>query len=126
MPARDPNEFVSVNGALNLKPSFGPIPADQIIPWGVIALGNILVANRLLGLSWVITILSTGWGIGTWWILTGSDASRFLSKFRSPPVWLYGHLPYFSPLEPIPRNLENSKKGQKGKKHRKKRRRINS
>jgi len=102
MAASDPNEFIAVNGALNLKPSFGPIPADQVIPWSVIVLANIVVANRILGLSWITTILSTGWGIATWWILTGSDASRFLSKFHSPPLWLYGNLTYYSPLQPPP------------------------
>ena len=102
MPARNPDEFIQVNGALNLKPSFGPIPADQLIPWSVIALANIVFANRILGLSWIITILSIGWGIATWWIVTGSDASRFLSKFHHSPLWLYGHLPYNSPLEPPP------------------------
>jgi hypothetical protein len=101
MAAREPNNFIPVNGALNLKPSFGPIPADQIIPWSVIALANLL-ASRIFEFSWIFTILSTGWGIGTWWILTGSDASRFLSKFHSPPTWLYGGLSYYSPLSPPP------------------------
>jgi hypothetical protein len=100
MVARNPDDFIQVNGALNLKPSFGPIPADQLIPWSMIALTNIVVANRILGLSWIVTILSTGWGIATWWILTGSDASRFLSKFHATPYWLYGNLPYLSPLNP--------------------------
>jgi hypothetical protein len=102
MATRNPDEFIQVNGALNLKPSFGPIPADQLIPWSVIALANIVVANRILGLSWIITILSIGWGIATWWLVTGSDASRFLSKFHEPPLWLYGHLSHSSPLEAPP------------------------
>lgn len=102
MSTRNPDDFIQVNGALNLKPSFGPIPADQLIPWSVIALANVIFANRIFGLSWIITILSTGWGILTWWTLTGSDSSRFLSKFHSPPLWLYGHLSHASPLQPPP------------------------
>lgn len=100
MAVRNPDDFIQVNGALNLKPSFGPIPADQLIPWSVIALANVIVANRILGLSWIITILSICWGMATWWILTGSDASRFLSKFHPTPYWLYGNLHYSSPLDP--------------------------
>jgi hypothetical protein len=135
MATRNPNDFIPVNGALNLKPSFGPIPADQLIPWAVIALANVVVANRILGLSWIITILSIGWGIATWWIVTGSDASRFLSKFHNPPLWLYGNLPYYSPLHPMP-ELDPAKAAKAAKKaerqqHRKsrrrpKRRRINT
>lgn len=122
MAARNPDEFIQVNGALNLKPSFGPIPADQLIPWSVITLANIVVANRILGLSWIITILSIGWGIATWWIVTGSDASRFLSKFHHPPLWLYGHLPHSSPLEP-PLELDPDKVAKAAKKADRKQRR---
>lgn len=136
MARQDPNEFIPVNGALNLKPSFGPIPADQLIPWSVIVLANVVVANRILGLSWLVTILSTGWGIVTWWLLTGSDASRFLSKFHSPPNWLYGNLPYCSPLTPTPeldpnklrkaeRRQRRSEKRKRQKSHHQ-RRRINT
>lgn len=116
--AANPDEFIAVNGALKLKPSFGPIPADQIIPWSIIILANILIANRLLGLSWIITILSTGWGIATWWILTGSDASRFLSKFHSPPVWLYGNVIYSSPVNPVAVEIDTKKQGSRRKRRR--------
>ena len=84
--ATEPDEYIQINSALSLKPSLGPIPADQMFPWAVIVLGNIFVVKSLLGLSWIITILSIGWGIATWWILTGSDGGRFLSKFHAPPM----------------------------------------
>jgi hypothetical protein len=113
-----PDDFVPVNGAINMKPGFGPIPADQLVPWCVIALFNIVIVNRIFGAGWIPTILCIGWGAATWWVLTGSDASRFLSKFHSPPSWCYGHLAYFTPLAPYP-DLNPRKKIQKRVKRRK-------
>ncbi len=113
-----PDDFVPVNGAINMKPGFGPIPADQLIPWCVIALFNIVIVNRIFGAGWIPTILCIGWGVATWWVLTGSDASRFLSKFHSPPSWCYGHLVYFTPLAPYP-DLNPRKKIKKRVKRRK-------
>lgn len=115
-----PDDFIPVNGAINIKPGFGPIPADQLIPWCVIALFNIVIVNRILGAGWIPTILCIGWGAMTWWVLTGSDASRFLSKFHSPPNWCYGHLSYFTPLDPesFPDLNPNPKKSRKSKKTR--------
>lgn len=117
--AVDPDKYIPVNGALNLKPTLGPIPADQVFPWAVIILGNIFVVKSLMGMSWVITILSCGWGIATWWILTGSDSGKFLSKFHPPPFWLYGCAQSASPLEVAPRETEEPQRF-KGKRRRKK------
>ncbi|MGB6013853.1 MAG: hypothetical protein WBG32_03915, partial [Nodosilinea sp.] len=88
------------------------------IPWCVIALFNIVIVNRIFGAGWIPTILCIGWGTATWWVLTGSDASRFLSKFHSPPSWCYGHLAYFTPLAPYP-DLNPQKKIKKRVKRRK-------
>ncbi|MEM9807773.1 MAG: hypothetical protein AAF959_21105 [Cyanobacteria bacterium P01_D01_bin.56] len=119
MAASDPNEFIPVNGALNLKPSLGPIPGDQIVPWTMILLANLLVIRQILGLSWLITGLSICWGIGTWWILTGSDSAKFLAKFHSPPLWLYGSLPFDSPLSPTSSIATKEKRHKKSKRARK-------
>ena len=94
----DNTQFIPVNSVLNMKPSLGPIPADQVVPWAVIAIVNIILVKHLMGASWIVTILSICWGASTWWILTGSDSSQFLSKFHPPPVWGYGNLLYVSPL----------------------------
>lgn len=94
----DPDAYIPVNAALNMRPSLGPIPADQVFPWAVIVLGNLLVVKSLLGMNWIVTILSCGWGVATWWILTGSDSGKFLSKFHSPPFWVYGYVHYHTPL----------------------------
>lgn len=127
--AAEPDEYIPINAALSMKPSLGPIPADQVFPWSVIILCNIFVVKSLMGMSWIITILSCGWGIATWWILTGSDSSKFLSKFHAPPFWLYGCAPYFSPLEihpdlQAPKQARDKKGGRR--KRRWQRRRIQS
>ena len=95
----DPDAYIPVTASLNVRPSLGPIPADQVFPWAVIVLGNLVIVKSLLGMNWIITILSCGWGVATWWILTGSDSGKFLSKFHSPPFWVYGCAPYRTPLE---------------------------
>ncbi|MEM9152547.1 MAG: hypothetical protein AAGB19_19110 [Cyanobacteria bacterium P01_F01_bin.3] len=124
--AAEPDEYISINAALSMKPSLGPIPADQVFPWAVIVLGNIFVVKSLLGLSWVITILSISWGIATWWILTGSDSGKFLSKFHAPPFWVYGCAQHYSVLAIHPDLLVTAKRarqqrGRKGKRHRQER-----
>jgi hypothetical protein len=93
------NEFIPVNQVLNLKPRLGPIPGEQVFPWAVIALVSYLICQGLLGLSWIATGLVAGWGIATWWALTGDESWRFLSKFRGVPDWTMGNLQYTSLLE---------------------------
>ncbi|MEL6381578.1 MAG: hypothetical protein AAFQ89_03715 [Cyanobacteria bacterium J06626_18] len=133
--AINPDEFIPINAALSMKPSLGPIPADQVFPWAAIVLGNIVVVKSLLGLSWIITILSIGWGVATWWILTGSDSGKFLSKFHAPPFWIYGCAQYASPLTvpelPVtgqgrPRQRQRGEKGKRRRQERWRRRRIQS
>jgi len=110
------NEFIPVNQVLNLKPRLGPIPGDQVVPWVSILLVAYIVCQGLLGLPWTTTILISGWGIGTWWVLTGDAAWKFLSKFYGTPHWVIGHLMYQSPLEeqqlppPKPSKVSRSKK----------------
>ncbi|MDH6059646.1 hypothetical protein NWP17_04190 [Chrysosporum bergii ANA360D] len=99
-------EFRPVNQILGSQPSLGPIPADQIFPWMVIVLAAYFVVNGVFGGSfrddfqkWLWTVLIAGWGIGTWWILTGGRSWRFLSKFVGVPTWTIGFARYHSWLE---------------------------
>ncbi|OKH39186.1 hypothetical protein NIES2101_35730 [Calothrix sp. HK-06] len=46
--------------------------------------------------KWLWTILIAGWGIATWWILTGGKSWRFLSKFIGVPIWTRGAARYKS------------------------------
>jgi purine-cytosine permease-like protein len=97
------NEFRPVNQILGTQPSLGPIPADQIIPWIIIALVSYFIINGFFGglfaddwQKWLWTVLIAGWGIITWWILTGGRSWRFLSKFIGVPTWTRGIARYQS------------------------------
>ncbi len=106
MPQERESEFRPVNQILGSQPSLGPIPADQIIPWTVIALSVYMVMNGFLGglfpddfQKWLWTGLMTVWGMATWWILTGGKSWRFLSKLIGVPTWTRGFARYQSWLE---------------------------
>jgi hypothetical protein len=99
-------EFRPVNQVLGSQPSLGPIPADQVLPWILIALGSYFIINGIFGgiftsefQKWLWTILITAWGIATWWILTGGKSWRFLGKFLGVPTWTRGFARYQSVLE---------------------------
>jgi hypothetical protein len=99
---REP-EFRPVNQILGTQPSLGPIPADQIIPWTVITLTPYFIINGIFGSlftddfqKWLWTALMAGWGVTTWWILTGGRSWRFLSKFIAVPTWTRGFARYQS------------------------------
>ena len=81
------NKHRRVNSTLGKSPSIGPIPSDQLLPWGIILFFALLVQN-LLDLNWTWTILIVGWGVSSWWILTANGAWRILSKFINPPNWI--------------------------------------
>jgi hypothetical protein len=106
MPQEKDPEFRPVNQILGSQPSLGPIPADQIIPWAVIALSVYFIINGVFsGLfeddfqRWLWIVLMTGWGMATWWILTGGKSWRFLSKLIAVPTWTRGFARYQSWLE---------------------------
>ncbi|MBD2294058.1 hypothetical protein H6G06_11280 [Anabaena sphaerica FACHB-251] len=106
MPEERDQEFRPVNQILGSQPSLGPIPADQIFPWLVIVLVSYFVINGVFGglfandfQRWLWTALMTGWGIATWWILSGGRSWRFLSKFIGVPTWTRGFARYQSVLE---------------------------
>ncbi|MBD2195131.1 MULTISPECIES: hypothetical protein [Calothrix] len=99
-------EFRPVNQILGSQPSLGPLPADQILPWTVIALAAYFIVNGIFGglfqddfKKWLWTILIAGWGMATWWILTGGRSWSFLSKFIGVPSWTRGFARYQSLLE---------------------------
>lgn len=96
-------DFRPVNQILGTQPSLGPIPADQIFPWTIIFLISYFIINGFLGglfqnewHKWLWTLLISGWGMATWWILTGGRSWRFLSKFIGVPTWTRGVARYRS------------------------------
>jgi hypothetical protein len=112
-------EFRPVNQILGAKPSLGPIPADQVIPWITISLLSYFLSQILFNLGWTWTILLAVWGFATWWILTGKSSWRFLSKFVSIPNWTRGVAQYHSFLEQPNYEKQNRKKKSQRKRHRK-------
>lgn len=107
---RKSDEFIPVNQILNSKPQLGPIPGEQVIPWLIISIASYLVCQMFLGLDWWATLLIAVWGSATWWVLTGNESWRFLTKFHGTPRWTRGHLPYSSLLSPIQELLKPSSK----------------
>jgi hypothetical protein len=98
-------DFRPVNQILGSQPSLGPLPADQILPWTVIALAAYFIINGIFGglftddfQKWLWTILIAAWGMATWWILTGGRSWSFLSKFIGVPTWTRGFARYQSLL----------------------------
>ena len=102
------DQFIPVNQVLNHKPQLGPIPGEQVIPWVIIMIVSYVLCQGVLGLDWIATCLISAWGIGSWWVLTGNESWRFLSKFQGVPTWTRGHLPYMSLL--VRRNLASPSK----------------
>ncbi|MBH8573071.1 hypothetical protein I8752_08595 [Nostocaceae cyanobacterium CENA369] len=129
MSDKQEQEFRPVNQILGSQPSLGPLPADQIFPWIVIALTSYFIINGIFGglfsddfQRWLWTILMAGWGIATWWILTGGRSWRFLSKFIGVPTWTRGFARYQSLLE-VNHEAKNRKKKHR---HRRSRNKINT
>ena len=91
MSDQDLRKFRAVNPSLGRQPKIGPFPAEQAIPWTVILFTSYYVCKVVFRLSWLWTGIVAGWGIATWWVLTGSKSWRFLSKFVSTPTWTRGY-----------------------------------
>lgn len=87
-----------VNSLLGEKPSLGPIPGDQVIPWSLIAVLS-LGLKLFAGLSWTNAGIFLCWGIGCWWLLTGKRSWRFLNRFSRAPRWAKSYRRYNSPFE---------------------------
>lgn len=109
-------DFRPVNQILGTQPSLGPVPADQILPWTLIALASYFIVNGIFGglfeddfNKWLWTSLMTGWGIATWWILTSGRSWSFLSKFIGVPTWTRGFARYQSLLLETNHEAKNRK-----------------
>ncbi|HBL13797.1 MAG TPA: hypothetical protein DD379_20860 [Cyanobacteria bacterium UBA11162] len=83
-----------VNSSLDKHPKIAFFPADQFLPWIIILGVSYYVFKVLLQWSWIWTGGVAGWGISTWWILTGENSWRFLSKFVPVPNWVRACIRY--------------------------------
>jgi hypothetical protein len=79
--------FRRINQALGKQPKIGPFPAGQVFPLAFILLCSWSL-KELLHLSWINAALFGIWLMGTSWILTGTRAWRFFSKFVATPYFV--------------------------------------
>lgn len=93
-------EPIRVNKILGKQASFGPIPANQILPWFAILIFSYFIFDGVLG--WGIPIVGaiSFWLILSWWFLTGKDPDQYINRFRKPQGrnWISGGAIYLSPL----------------------------
>jgi hypothetical protein len=88
----------TVNSLLGQKPSLGPIPGDQVIPW-TIMMAFWMSVKLFIGIPWTWAGGLLFWSIAVWWILTGKKAWRFLNRFVRCPKWAKTYRRYESPLD---------------------------
>lgn len=82
----DPDkDVIEVNKILGEKASIGPIPADQFVPWIVIAAIVFFVFYMLLGLGFNWWLAISAWLITSWRVLTGKKTYDFINKWMQPP-----------------------------------------
>jgi hypothetical protein len=103
-------KFRRVNPNLGDTPRIGPFPANQVIPWAGICFVSYYLCNIFTQLGWVWTFGLAGWGVTTWWILTGDKPWIFLSKFTKLPTWTRGYGKYQSLLDVAKPNDQKRKK----------------
>lgn len=90
-----------VNQVLGSQPRFGPIPADQLLPWMGFGFASYFICDQLFRLPWIVTFGVIVWLCASWWLLTGSRSYRFLGKFMPVPNWVRGRVRYRSVMEHI-------------------------
>ncbi len=85
MPER--KTFRQINQSLGHIPSFGPIPAGQLLPIGISVSVSYLIFEMLLGWGFTWVALFALWGASSWWILTGDKNWKLINKFIAAPPW---------------------------------------
>ena len=89
-------KFRNVNRILGEQPRLGPFPADQVFPWGVIAIANLIIFHYMLNAGWIVVSVSTAWGWATYWTL--SSNKTFFGKFIGVPRLSKGYMRHQSLL----------------------------
>lgn len=93
-------EFVRVNKILGKQASFGPVPANQILPAFLIITITYFIFDGLLGWGIPKVGVISFWLIVSWWLVTGKDPDKYINRFRKPKGrnWITGGAVYVSPL----------------------------
>lgn len=88
-------KFRPINPLLGSRPSYGPIPADLLLPWGAISVVLFLLGHSVLKLPHQWTGAMVIWGDASWWIFVGNRPYRNLSKFIPVPKrWSRSYVRY--------------------------------
>lgn len=87
----------TVSYLLGTRPKIGPFPTELFVPWLLISIVLLMVA-QCFSLRWIWTVMLIGWGDVTWWIITGSTPWRFLARFVTSPHWTKGYA-HYHPLQ---------------------------
>jgi hypothetical protein len=100
MNANSERESIKVNEMLGKQAAVGPLPANQIIPFGVIIIGSFAVLEGFLGLGLPVVFFVSFWMGSSWWLLTGKSPDDYINLFRKPSErnWITGGTVYISPL----------------------------
>lgn len=85
----------TVANALGRRPTFGPIPANQLLSWVLITLVAYLTSS-FLSLTWFQGVGMWLWMLSTWLLLTGKHPWKFLARFVRHPHWRRGYRRYSS------------------------------
>ncbi len=83
---------------LDKTPRIFFLPGDQIFPWIIISTVSYFFVRKVFGLSWVWVLTISGWGIGTWWVLTWKGMHYFFGRLVSAPHWVRAIVEYKSVL----------------------------
>ncbi|MBN8563516.1 MAG: hypothetical protein J0L70_23540 [Leptolyngbya sp. UWPOB_LEPTO1] len=94
--------FRPINQSLGRQPSLGLIPAHLLAPSAGILVSFYIVFVLILRLAFGWFLLSSLWGITSWWVVVGQKTWKFTHKFKSVPDWHRGHLPYHPCLREEP------------------------
>lgn len=74
------NYPIKVYKVLNTRPKFFILPADLLIPLGLISTFNFVFFYIILGLEPVLLFAIEAWLGGGWWILAGEKSYKFTDK----------------------------------------------
>ena len=93
-------ELVKVNKILGKQAGFGPVPANQILPWFAIITISYFIFDGLLGWGIPKVAVISFWLILSWWFVTGKDPDKYVNRFRKPKGrnWMIGGAVYISPI----------------------------
>lgn len=87
---REPNDsrFRQVNRALGSHPKIGFLPMELAAPI-VVAVMTARIANGVFGLRLIPSCFIGAWLLASWWLVTGGNNFRFLSRFSRwfKPRW---------------------------------------